>query len=112
MDIIFWALSVRDTYNMILQWNADKAASEQFLKSLDNDYKHHLDRYKYSARFEPKEKDFHRGAAMSWIKTIEDKLTEAAYLSGENIGILDYICLPFVRQFRIADPEWFDYQEL
>ncbi len=112
MDIIFWALSVRDPYKMMLSWNADKSVSEQFLKSLDNDFKHHLDRYKYAARFKPKDKDFHRDLAMLWIKKIEDRLAEATYLSGENIGIFDYICLPFIRQFRIANPDWFDSQKL
>ena len=112
MDIIRWALSVRDPYNILLSWNADKAASAQFLESLDDDFKHHLDRYKYSARFEAKDKNFHRDLAMLWIANIEVKLSEMPYLSGKEIGIFDYICLPFIRQFRIADPDWFDSQKL
>ena len=31
-------------------------------------------------------------------------------LSGEKNGLLDFAALPFVRQFRIADPVWFDAQ--
>ena len=30
------------------------------------------------------------------------------YLWGNNISLLDISILPFVRQFRIADKEWFD----
>ena len=112
MDIIFWALSVRDPHNILVSWNADKTASEQFLKSLDNDFKHHLDRYKYATRFEPKVRDFHRDFAMLWIENIENKLSAMPYLSGKTIGIFDYISLPFIRQFRIADPKWFDCQKL
>ena len=47
-----------------------------------------------------------------WIENIEVKLSETPYLSGETIGIFDYIYLPFIRQFRIADPDWFDSQKL
>ena len=112
MDIILWALSVSDSHNIMGSWNADKAASAQFLESLDDDFKHHLDRYKYSARFEAKDKNFHRDLAMLWIANIEVKLSEMPYLSGKKIGIFDYICLPFIRQFRIADPDWFDSQKL
>ncbi|MEK9598299.1 MAG: glutathione S-transferase, partial [Alphaproteobacteria bacterium] len=111
-DIILWALSVSDPYNILVSWNADKAASTQFLKSLDNDFKYHLDRYKYAARFEPKDKKFHRDLAMLWIENTEVKLSEMPYLSGKTIGIYDYMCLPFIRQFRIADPDWFDSQKL
>ena len=112
MDIILWALSVSDSHNIMGSWNADKAASAQFLESLDDDFKHHLDRYKYSARFEAKDKNFHRDLAMLWIANIEVKLSEMPYLSGKEIGIFDYICLPFIRQFRIADSDWFDSQKL
>ena len=31
-------------------------------------------------------------------------------LSGVRNGLLDLASLPFVRQFRIADPVWFDAQ--
>ena len=30
------------------------------------------------------------------------------YIWGNNISLLDISILPFVRQFRIADKEWFD----
>ena len=112
MDIILWALSISDPHNILVSWNADKATSAQFLKSLDDDFKHHLDRYKYAARFELKDKNFHRDLAMLWIENIEVKLSEMPYLSGKGIGIFDYISLPFIRQFRIADPGWFDSQKL
>jgi hypothetical protein len=36
---------------------------------------------------------------------------ENAHLSGSHQGFLDVSSLPFVRQFRIADPKWFDAQD-
>ena len=112
MDIIFWALSINDPYRMLASWNADKLASKQFLDLLDNNFKHHLDRYKYSSSFKPKDKNMHRELAMSWIINIEESFSKTPYLLGKDIGLFDYICLPFIRQFRIADPDWFDSQKL
>ena len=36
---------------------------------------------------------------------------EQVALSGEALGLLDFATLPFVRQFRIADSDWFDAQD-
>ena len=38
------------------------------------------------------------------------KLGSQPSLSGQKNGLLDVATLPFVRQFRIADPVWFDAQ--
>ena len=112
MDIIFWALSCNDPYKMKDAWIADEDFSKKFLHELDNDFKYHLDRYKYSTRFEPDEKILHRNMALSWIEKLDERLSKLAYLSEDLEGIFDYISLPFIRQFRIADPRWFDSCEL
>ncbi|MDC0462316.1 glutathione S-transferase [Alphaproteobacteria bacterium] len=112
MDIIFWALLQSNKYNMMQVWNEDKKASFDFLDKLDNGFKYHLDRYKYESRYEASEKNIHRDQAMAWINALELKLQSSCYLSGDTIGIFDYITLPFIRQFRIADPKWFDNQAL
>jgi glutathione S-transferase len=38
-------------------------------------------------------------------------LSQQPYLSGSKSGFLDFASLPFIRQFRIADPDWFDQQD-
>ena len=43
-----------------------------------------------------------------FLNQIEEILNKQNFLSGNKIGLLDYSTLPFVRQFRIADIEWFD----
>ena len=50
MDIIFWALSCNDPHKMKDAWIADKVFSKLFLQEFDNDFKYHLDSYKYSSR--------------------------------------------------------------
>ena len=108
MDIIFWALSINDPHHMKDTWIADIEFSKFFLDGLDNVFKYHLDRYKYSSRYKTNEKFLHRDMALSWIKKLEEILKKTDYLSGDRVGIFDYVSLPFIRQFRIADPIWFD----
>ena len=65
MDIIFWALSCNDPHKMKDAWIADEDFSDMFLHEKDNDFKYHLDRYKYSSRYQPDQKIFHRNKALS-----------------------------------------------
>ena len=108
MDIIFWALSRNDPYHIRDAWIMDEHSSWKFLYTLDHHFKFHLDRYKYSSRYQPDEKMLHRDKALSWVEQLDEKLNKSSYLSGDSIGIFDYISFPFIRQFRIADPVWFD----
>ncbi len=108
MDIIFWALSINDSGHMKDKWIENIGLSQNFLDELDNNFKNHLDRYKYSSRYTPDEKFLHRDMALKWLEQLEKMLKKTDYLSGDEIGIFDYISFPFIRQFRIADPKWFD----
>ena len=44
------------------------------------------------------------------LAEFETRLATRPSLSGEKNGLLDFAALPFVRQFRIANPVWFDAQ--
>ena len=48
------------------------------------------------------------GAA--FLAELDQDLQQTGALSGAQLGLLDFASLPFVRQFRIADPDWFDNQ--
>ena len=52
----------------------------------------------------------HREAGAAMLAEFDAKLGSQPSLSGEKNGLLDFATLPFVRQFRIADPVWFDAQ--
>ena len=39
---------------------------------------------------------------------LEDIASNDKWIFGENLNKLDISILPFIRQFRIANPEWFD----
>ena len=76
----------------------------------DTKFKYHLDRYKYSSRYEDVDLDFHRNECLSILLKLESILDKDGWIFSQNINKLDIAILPFIRQFKIADPEWFENQ--
>ena len=114
LDIMKWYLSKNDPLDIMSPYN-DEAADE-LIDFFDNDFKYHLDRYKYSSRFDPQKKDEHRNAAIKILSKLENKMNESAYIHGDKISIYELAILPFVRQFMLADINWyeseFDYKKI
>lgn len=117
LDIMFWALqSSGDPENWLSGWQEDEAGTTAFLKQLDGPFKSDLDRYKYATRYTDDNADAqqlaetHRHSAVVFLEQIETRLQHQSYLNGTAAGLLDYAVLPFIRQFRIADINWFDEQ--
>ena len=118
LDIMFWALQRSgDPENWLAPYHADKEAALAFFERLDGPFKTDLDRYKYAARFNSDTADIasnqliHRQRGAVFLRELEAGLAKNPCLSGAQMGILDFACLPFVRQFRLADMHWFDAQD-
>ena len=110
-DVMFWALSVADPQGWLAVYHQDKEAVMAHLEALDGDFKHHLDRYKYASRYEEADELSHQRAGAVYLSNWNDILSRQPALSGQALGLLDYATLPFVRQFRIANMDWFDSQD-
>ena len=108
-DIMLWALRRADPHGWLN--GLSEAQIDQHFDLLDGPFKFHLDRYKYASRYDRAATETHRRAAAEIAKGWDQRLAGQASLSGEQLGLLDYASLPFVRQFRIADPDWFDAQD-
>jgi glutathione S-transferase len=54
------------------------------------------------------QKDDHRNECMEILNDLDKITSDYEWLFGKNISKLDISILPFIRQFRIADPKWFD----
>jgi len=80
------------------------AETAAIIAQFDGPFKHHLDRYKYASRFDA-DPSFHRDQA---VAILDGLVLRQNWLSGLDPGFVDYAILPFIRQFRIADPVWFD----
>ena len=109
-DIMMWALNQSDPDAWLAVWQRDQDAALRFLDQLDGPFKAHLDRYKYASRYDKSAAMLHRDSGAAFLADLDRTLSGQAALSGAAAGLLDYASLPFVRQFRIADPQWFDAQ--
>ena len=70
----------------------------------DNEFKFHLDRYKYPNRYENIDSLEQRSMAKAYLDDLDQ------FLSNEISHSLSDALFPFVRQFANHDREWFDAQ--
>ena len=106
LDVIEWALNLNDPDNW--QRSKDNEKTKELIKINDGEFKYHLDRYKYSKRYDNEDPEFHRKKCLSFIEKVNSELQNSKYIFDDEISYIDISLLPFIRQFRIADNEWFD----
>jgi glutathione S-transferase len=122
LDVMSWALEQRDPQDWLRRAERGEAAGEQrrriaaLVAENDGPFKHHLERFKYANRYPGEDPCAHRQAALAILRRWNCQLQENAagdgvgkgWLLGEQSCLADWALLPFVRQFRIADPAGFD----
>ncbi len=109
-DIMVWALDQNDPEGWLTPPYVDSGHVDAFFDWLDGPFKAHLDRYKYASRFDLDARLAHRANGAFTLAEFDRLLADQTALSGAQPALLDFASLPFIRQFRIADPEWFDAQ--
>lgn len=106
LDIVRWALAVKDPDNWARGW-ADGAAMD-LLARTDGDFKRWLDRYKYASRFpEHDPLSCQQAALASLINPLSERLQNNRFIGGDTPMVQDVLIFPFVRQFAAVDPHWF-----
>jgi glutathione S-transferase len=76
----------------------------------DGEFKQHLDRYKYPERYPDSDAQFHSTEGSRYLERLNAQLSETPYLFGQHVALADMAIAPFVRQFAIADLDWFNAQ--
>ena len=104
LEIILWALSESSKQNVKLIYFPDDKKEDIFkiIDENDNEFKFHLDRFKYAARYQDSNEEFHFRKAIIFINKWNELLAENKYFFGDNPTIADWSIWPFVRQFKIA----------
>ena len=46
------------------------------------------------------------------LQVLDKRIEDNGFLTRDSLAIADIAIFPFVRQFRIADPAWFDAQDV
>ena len=89
----------------VLAWELSEF-EQKWITRNDEDFKFHLDRYKYPNRYENVDAIEHREHASVYLADLDEMLEQ-------NIAsdALSDALFPFVRQFANHNREWFDSQE-
>ena len=101
--VMRWALAQADPRGLLQAGEASALIAEN-----DGAFKHHLDRFKYTDRYPGESRDENCDAGLCILAGWSQRLKEHAWLLGAAISLADAALWPFVRQWRLADPEGFE----
>ncbi|MEQ9489780.1 MAG: glutathione S-transferase [Alphaproteobacteria bacterium] len=111
LDIMLWTLKRNDPEHWLTPQNDTLDDMLALIAEADTDFKHHLDRYKYTTRYEDStDPVHHRTQGMAFLERLDRRLEQSAFLFGDRPALTDYAIFPFVRQFANTDRSWFDRQ--
>lgn len=111
LDIMLWALHQKDPEN----WRGtaeEMKISLEWIKQNDDQFKTHLDAYKYPQRLQ-NSNDVDRvhqarDKAFTFLIKLNEKIGGQDYILGAQRRLADVALFPFVRQFSMVDSTWFD----
>ena len=109
MGVINWALQ-KDSSKFLSYSSSESKFSNYFIELFDRKFKYHLDRYKYASRYE-KTSDDHQIECLKILLELDESINDKPWIFGTTISILDISILPFIRQSKIANPDWFQVQD-
>ena len=105
LDIIAWAMESHAP-SVHIYSEAEELLSLKLIQLFDSNFKYHLDRYKYSSRYDVDPKE-HQQECKTILENLEAEINPSPWIFGKQISLLDISILPFIRQCKIANPNWF-----
>ena len=114
LDIMKWSIERSNMHKLFGDNNDKSKVIFSLIETNDNQFKYHLDRFKYASRFNFEEAETHRAAAMKILLSLNNRLKRfsnegrSLFLVDAKETLADWAIWPFVRQFRIAEIKKFD----
>lgn len=105
LDIMFWALAQIDPDGWL---DVDVELANRLIDANDEQFKPWLDRYKYPNRYADLQPGEPREHCEVFLRELESRLQQNAYICGARASIADYSMYSFVRQFAFVDRDWFE----
>ena len=114
LAIMRYGLKKNDPKNWLFD---ETGKTAEFLRLMDEDFKPHLDQYKYASRYdEDAERGDvnleHRAAAVGILQNWESALAENDFLLRDTPSLADIATFPFIRQFAATEKEWWATEPL
>lgn len=110
LDVMNWTLHNNDPLGWLEYTSSEILLATKLIEENDGPFKHHLDRYKYADRYEKENLTLHRDGCLENLEKLNAQLCGNDWLFGAEARMVDYAILPFIRQCRIANSDWFDAQ--
>lgn len=108
LEVMLWALNETDPSNLLLR-ERESALTEMLalIHTFDTDFKTAIEAYKCSKRYKETNVVECRQACETFIQTLEQRLTNSAFLMGPKESLADIALLPFIRQFARIERQWY-----
>ncbi|MDO9168745.1 MAG: glutathione S-transferase [Methylobacter sp.] len=106
LDIMFWALRQNDAEHWLNSAWLQNAV--QLIRRNDEEFKYHLDRYKYADRYPAYSELYYRQQGELFLTDLERRLNQSQFLCGDYFTLADAAILPFIRQFAAVNSAWFE----
>lgn len=107
-DIMLWALSQHDPEKWLSKDTLNENEMNRLIGFNDNEFKQHLDKYKYASRFPEEKMEYYREQGELFLELLEKKLNNTKYLLSDSVSLADMAIFPFIRQFAYVDIAWFE----
>ena len=108
VDIMLWALNINDPDDLLLSQTPEALpVMLELISYNDKVFKPLLEQYKDAKRYHKDTEADLRTLCESFIQALELRLSQHQYLMGDNLSLLDFALLPFVRQFARVDRHWY-----
>ncbi len=104
LDIMLYALKQNDPDGWL---DCDMVKANQLIYNNDDDFKYHLDRYKYPERYDNFDDIDHKNTAETTLEILNNLLIKSDFLLSSAPCVADIALFPFIRQFAHVDKTWF-----
>ncbi len=111
LEIMDWALALSDPSNWLKPEKGSAREMRKLITRCDDEFKLHLDNYKYASRYDEIDGKEERDRAATFLYELDEKLESQPYLFGARISFADMAIATFVRQYCNVDREWFAAQK-
>ncbi len=116
-DIVNWAFDIKYPTQFAPVTNEIREETKIVLSYLHESFIFHLNRYKYSDRYDDDDIDHHKEELEKFLLLCEKYLSQHKFLLADKPTTIDILVFPFIRQLNIANDKiltgrlrnWFDF---
>ncbi|WP_028022292.1 glutathione S-transferase [Enterovibrio calviensis] len=108
LDVMVWALKQSDPNNLLYSHDSTQLPiMRELIERHDVEFVGALQKYRAASRYRDDNKIAFRDECCKWLGPIEQRLSQHAYIMGEQPSLVDYAILPLIRQFSRVDKRWY-----